>query len=461
MPLDDNQLQAWLDDLAARHRVPGVVCAISDAGRVSTAATGIANLNTGVPMTVDTAYLTGSITKVVLSTIIMTVVEEGLLDLDSPLVSYAPDVQFGADVDVARSLTLRNVMNHSSGVDTADLFVPTRPYPDGIYDYLAPMAQAVKLTDPGIVSSYNNIGWIAAEMVLRNVTGQTFHELVRDRIIEPLGMTRTVTSVPEAILNRVAVGSFLMPGGEHRPTSQFAYPDSWAAPGTTPITTVRDTLAFLLMHLRGGVSADGVRLLTLASVEAMQTPTSPDPTGPESGFGLGWRYVEAGGRRIFSHGGGSPGGTAHALISPADDFAMVAFVNSDVGMTTVHRELIDLALPHGPSPLAAPAETARDDVDLRPFVGRFRRAGEVLDIAVDDARLSVRITPVEDEKAGAMATQSDVPEFGVVPTGESSLLPADERFPGGVTALTFYEPGPAGYGLVYFGGRLSRRIAGS
>jgi CubicO group peptidase (beta-lactamase class C family) len=461
VPLDDNQLQAWLDDLAARHRVPGVVCAISDAGRVSTAATGIANLNTGVPMTVDTAYLTGSITKVVLSTIIMTVVEEGLLDLDSPLVSYAPDVQFGADVDVARSLTLRNVMNHSSGVDTADLFVPTRPYPDGIYDYLAPMAQAVKLTDPGIVSSYNNIGWIAAEMVLRNVTGQTFHELVRDRIIEPLGMTRTVTSVPEAILNRVAVGSFLMPGGEHRPTSQFAYPDSWAAPGTTPITTVRDTLAFLLMHLRGGVSADGVRLLTLASVEAMQTPTSPDPTGPESGFGLGWRYVEAGGRRIFSHGGGSPGGTAHALISPADDFAMVAFVNSDVGMTTVHRELIDLALPHGPSPLAAPAETARDDVDMRPFVGRFRRAGEVLDIAVDDARLSVRITPVEDEKVGAMATQSDVPEFGVVPTGESSLLPADERFPGGVTALTFYEPGPAGYGLVYFGGRLSRRIAGS
>jgi CubicO group peptidase (beta-lactamase class C family) len=461
VPLDDNQLQAWLDDLAARHRVPGVVCAISDAGRVSTAATGIANLNTGVPMTVDTAYLTGSITKVVLSTIIMTVVEEGLLDLDSPLVSYAPDVQFGADVDVARSLTLRNVMNHSSGVDTADLFVPTRPYPDGIYDYLAPMAQAVKLTDPGIVSSYNNIGWIAAEMVLRNVTGQTFHELVRDRIIEPLGMTRTVTSVPEAILNRVAVGSFLMPGGEHRPTSQFAYPDSWAAPGTTPITTVRDTLAFLLMHLRGGVSADGVRLLTLASVEAMQTPTSPDPTGPESGFGLGWRYVEAGGRRIFSHGGGSPGGTAHALISPADDFAMVAFVNSDVGMTTVHRELIDLALPHGPSPLAAPAETARDDVDLRPFVGRFRRAGEVLDIAVDDSRLSVRITPVEDEKVGAMATQSDVPEFGVVPTGESSLLPADERFPGGVTALTFYEPGPAGYGLVYFGGRLSRRIAGS
>lgn len=461
MPLDDSQLQAWLDDLAAKHRVPGVVCAIWDAGRVSTAATGIANLNTGVPMTVDTAYLTGSITKVVLSTIIMTVVEEGLLDLDSPLVSYAPDVQFGADVDVAQSLTLRNVMNHSSGVDTADLFAPARPYPDGIYDYLAPMAQAAKLTDPGIVSSYNNIGWIGAEMVLRNVTGQTFHELVRHRIIEPLGMTRTVTSVSEAILNRVAVGSFLMAGGEHRPTSQFMYPDSWAAPGTTPITTVRDTLAFLLMHLRGGVSADGVPLLTLASVEAMQTPTSPDPTGPGSGFGLGWRYVEGGGRRIFSHGGGSPGGTAHALISPADDFAMVAFVNSDVGMTTVHRDLIDLALPHGPSPLAAPAGTARDDVDLRPFVGRYRRAGEVLDIAVDDARLSVRIAPVEDEMVGAMATKSDVPEFGVVPTGESSLLPADERFPGGVTELTFYEPGPAGYGLVYFGGRLSRRITGS
>jgi hypothetical protein len=238
------------------------------------------------------------------------------------------------------------------------------------------------------------------------------------------------------------------------------YPDSWAAPGTTPITTVGDTLAFLRMHLNGGVSTNGVRVLSAASAEAMQTPTSPDPPGPASGFGLGWRYTEAGGRRILSHGGGSPGGTAHALISPADDVAMVAFVNSDVGMTTVHRDLIDRVLPDGPSPLAAPVGTVRHDVDLRPFVGRYRRAGEVLDVVRGDGGLRVRLETVDDEMVGATATISDVPEFAALPTGESSLVTGD-GFPGGAGALTFYEPDAAGYGLVYFGGRLSRRIDGS
>ena len=72
MLLDEGQLQAGLDELVAKHRVPGAVCAMWHAGRMSAAATGTANLNTGEPMTVDTGYLTGSITKVVLATIIMT-----------------------------------------------------------------------------------------------------------------------------------------------------------------------------------------------------------------------------------------------------------------------------------------------------------------------------------------------------------------------------------------------------
>jgi CubicO group peptidase (beta-lactamase class C family) len=87
MITDDRQLQSSLAGLVAAHQVPGAICAVWADGRVSAAATGIANLNTGEPMTAATAYLTGSITKVILSTIIMTVVEEGLLDLDEPLVS--------------------------------------------------------------------------------------------------------------------------------------------------------------------------------------------------------------------------------------------------------------------------------------------------------------------------------------------------------------------------------------
>ena len=249
-------------------------------GELITAAAGLANLNTGVPMTVDTAYLTGSITKVWATTLFMTFVEEGLLDLDVPIVSYAPDIQFGADLDVARSLTFRHLVNHSSGVDSSDLFVESRPYPEGAEDYLGPLARAGKLTEPGIVSSYNNAGWIIAELVLRRLTAKNFVQHLQQRVVERLGLRRTVFSAREAMLQRTAIGSFPASDGTPEATTQFMYPDSWAAPGTMTITTVEDTIAFLRMHLADGLLPDGTRLLSHESIQAMQTPTSPYPTGP-------------------------------------------------------------------------------------------------------------------------------------------------------------------------------------
>ena len=249
MPVSQQVLQGQLSELVAKHRVPGAVVAVWQDGELITAAAGLANLNTGVPMTVDTAFLTGSITKVWATTMFMTFVEEGLLDLDVPIVSYAPGIQFGADVDVARSLTFRHLVNHSNGVDSSDLFVKTRPYPEGVEDYLGPLAQSGKLTEPGIVSSYNNAGWIIAELVLRRLTGNDFVQHLDQRVVKRLGLKRTVFSAREAMLHRTAIGSYPASDGTHTATTQFMYPDTWAAPGTMTITTVEDQIAFLRMHL--------------------------------------------------------------------------------------------------------------------------------------------------------------------------------------------------------------------
>ena len=159
-------------------------------------------------------------------------------------------------------------------------------------DYLAPLAQSGKLTEPGTVSSYNNTAWIIAEIVLRKVTGKNFHELLEERVIAPLGLRRTVLSAREALLHRTAIGSFQTETAENRSTPKFMFPDAWAAPGATLITTVNDTMSFLRMHLAVGELMNGTRLLSTDSVLAMQTPTSPDPTGWETGFCLGWRYLE-------------------------------------------------------------------------------------------------------------------------------------------------------------------------
>jgi CubicO group peptidase (beta-lactamase class C family) len=459
MSLTQSALQGQLGELVAKHRVPGAVVAVWQDGELITAAAGLANLNTGVPMTVDTAYLTGSITKVWATTLFMTFVEEGLLDLDVPIVSYAPDIQFGADADVARSLTFRHLVNHSSGVDSSDLFVESRPYPEGAEDYLGPLALAGKLTEPGIVSSYNNAGWIIAELVLRRLTGKNFVQHLQQRVVERLGLLRTVFSAREAMLYRTAIGSFPASDGTPEPTTQFMYPDSWAAAGTMTITTVEDTIAFLRMHLADGVLPDGTRLLSHESIQAMQTPTSPYPTGPDSGLGLGWMYNQHGGARIFFHGGGSLGGVAHAQISPEDNFAMVAFVNSHMG-GPLHDDLVRLALPSRPSPLATPTGEIRRDVPLDAFVGKFSRATMRTQITRDSDHLLVQLTGVPEELVGARTElQGMVTEFRAAPISENTLVSCGELL-GGPQAFTFHEETDGAFQLMYTGHRLARRVAG-
>lgn len=459
MPVSQKLLQAQLGELVAKHRVPGVVAAVWQDGELVTAAAGVANLNTGVPMTADTAFLTGSITKIWATTLFLTFVEEGLLDLDVPIVSYAPDIQFGADVDVAKSLTFRNLLNHSSGVDSSDLFVESRQYPEGAEDYLEPLSRSGKLTEPGIVSSYNNAGWIIGELVLRRLTGRNFVDHLRQRVVALLGLQRTVFSAREAMLHRTAVGSYPENDGTHAATTQFLYPDSWAAPGTLTITTVEDTIAFLRMHLADGVMPDGTRLLSHESIQAMQTPTSPYATGPDSGFGLGWMYSEQDGTRIFSHGGGSLGGVAQAQISPEDDFAMVCFVNSSIGVPLLD-ELTQLALPSRRSPLALPTGTIRTDVPLDAFTGKFSRVTARTKITRDSDQLLVRNTGVPEELVGATPeARSMESEFRAAPISENTLVSIGERL-GGPQVLTFHEKVDGAFQLMNTGHRLARRVAG-
>jgi CubicO group peptidase (beta-lactamase class C family) len=461
MSLSQSELQAEVERLVTKHRVPGAVVARWQNGTLCTAAAGLGNLNTNAPMTVDTGFLTGSITKVWATTLVMVLVEEGLLDLDVPIMRYAPDVQFGADDEVARSLTLRHLLNHSSGVDSGVYYLDSRGYPDGVEDYRGPLARAGRLTRPGIVSSYNNMGWVVLEMILRRLTGQNFDQLLRERVIRPLGLRRTVLSAREAILHSTAIGSLPDGAGGHRPTPQFMLPDALAAAGTTLITTVEDTIRFLRLHLSCGTSAEGHRLLRPESVAAMRTPSSPDPTGRESGFGLGWRYLDRGhlehGRRILHHSGGSPGGIAGAAIAPADDTAVISYVNSFVSVP-LHAEIFELLLPAGMSPLAAPEVRIRDEVDRGPFVGRYRCTSERIDIIADRDELLVRVTPVAKERVGATVSLAGrAAEFRAAPTSDRSLISLDESYFGRRATLAFSEYDSGGYQLLFMAGRLARR----
>jgi CubicO group peptidase (beta-lactamase class C family) len=108
-------IQRALDALAARHKVPGASLAVLDGDQVIEAVTGVASLSTGVEVTPDTLFQIGSNTKLYTTTLVMQLVDQGKVDLDSPVRSYVEDLQL-ADEKAAAQIKVRHLLTHSSGI---------------------------------------------------------------------------------------------------------------------------------------------------------------------------------------------------------------------------------------------------------------------------------------------------------------------------------------------------------
>jgi CubicO group peptidase (beta-lactamase class C family) len=150
-PVGADELQAVLDELVAKHGVPGAVVGLLHGDEVAVAAAGTANLNTGAEMTPDTAFLTGSITKVWTASLLMTFVDEGIVDLDRPVATYLPHFRL-ADPRAATEITVRQLLNHSSGIDAGDYLLELGEGPAAHRRYVERLATVEQIHAPGAYS---------------------------------------------------------------------------------------------------------------------------------------------------------------------------------------------------------------------------------------------------------------------------------------------------------------------
>ena len=114
---------ARLDELAAEANVPGAVLGIWSDGQEILAAHGVLNAATQVPVTTDSVFQVGSITKIWTATMIMQLIDEGLLSLDTTVSEVLPGARLGA-ADVGGEVTVRHLLTHTSGID-GDVFTET------------------------------------------------------------------------------------------------------------------------------------------------------------------------------------------------------------------------------------------------------------------------------------------------------------------------------------------------
>src|SRR6185436_16345929 len=151
-----------------------------------------------------------------------------------------------ADPDVTKSVTIRHLLTHTSGID-GDIFTDTGRGDDCLEKYVDLLADAAQNHPLGATWSYCNSGYSLLGRVIEKVTGKTWDQAMRDRLFTPLGLTHTTTLPEEALVFAAAVGHEER-DGKQQPVRVWGLPRS-VGPAGLVTSTVSDVLAFARLHL--------------------------------------------------------------------------------------------------------------------------------------------------------------------------------------------------------------------
>ena len=378
----------WLEDnfarLVAEHDVPGATVAVLAEGRVATATGGVTSLRTNVEVDADTVFQVGSITKIWTTTLVMQLVDDGLLDLDQPLLDHLPELVIG-DMDAAKVLTTRHLLTHTAGFE-GDIFTDTGRGDDALARYVDSLTELPQLFAPGLTFSYNNTAFVVLGRLVEVLRGKPFDEVLVERIAQPLGLASVSPSPYEAILHRAATGHVADDDGAMTAAPIWALARSNAPAGSMLAMTASDLLGFVRMHLQAGTGQDAASVLSAESVEAMQTRQVDLPvlSGMGDGWGLGWELFDTDQGVVVAHDGGTIGQAAFLRAVPEQGVAIALLTNggdffglfNDVVARLLH-ELTGVVLPARPTPPAEPQH-----VDPTDYLGHY--ADTIYDIRVSE-----------------------------------------------------------------------------
>ncbi|HFE67439.1 MAG TPA: class A beta-lactamase-related serine hydrolase, partial [Chloroflexi bacterium] len=264
-----SHLEQFITRKMAEQRIPGAVVGVWQAGETRVAASGVTNVDCPLPVTADTLFQVGSITKTFTALLLMQLVEEGRLDLDATVQSYLPDFRV-ADETVSRQATIRHLLTHTAGW-VGDLFEDTGEGDDASARYVALMADLPQLASLGMAYSYNNAGFYLAGVILEAVTGRFYADLLQERVLNPLGMTHSYLKPTDVMTYCYAVGHDIQGEGEVKTLRPWALPRAVYPVGGL-ITTVPDLLRYGRFQMGNGVTESGERLLTPESMQQIHTP---------------------------------------------------------------------------------------------------------------------------------------------------------------------------------------------
>ena len=370
----------------------GISIAVMRDGRVVLArGYGTANLEHSVPVTPETVFHIDSISKNILSAVILQLADEGKLRLDDDVTKYVPEAP-----TQGRHVTVRQLINHTSGIYSFTS-LPSAANNERLElsneQVLALIKDRPFDFEPGSRWRYDNSAFYLAGMLVERVTKQDYGTYLREHIFKPLGMSSASLGYARMVVPHLASGYEVERGA--LVNTAFL---TWKLPfaGGAVCATATDLLKWQ-------AALDSGRVLTPSSLALMRTPTTL-ADGTKIDYGLGTRLGSVDGHRVVGHTG-SGGGYRTVLASFPDDHLTVAIlINTDDGSAPPAAMAADIARAalglkkHTVLDLTVPSE------ELATLSGKYDSDDGIVELFARDRKLHFRIVASHTE--GVLLRQS-------------------------------------------------------
>ena len=464
------ELETYVAETMEQFAIPGAAVAIvQDGDVVYEQGFGVREQGGSEPVTPDTLMMIGSTTKSMTTMMMATLVDDGLMDWDTPVVDILPSFAV-ADPELTQALTMRNLVCACTGVPRRDLELVFNSDELTAEAVVASLADFTFFTDFGEAFQYSNqmvatggyIAALAAEGADAEM-GPAYVDALRERVLDPIGMDDSTLSLAEASSrpDHATPHGIELTGG-YAPVAleieEFVIP---VAPAGALWSNVRDMAKYLQTELSQGVAPDGERVVSAENLTETWQPQVP--VSAETSYGLGWFIDAYKGIPLIHHGGNTSGFTSDFAFVPDADLGIVVLTNGsgtnlfNVAVRTRWLELafdqqptyqatVDFGLEQQGEQLAEVASMIGETVvreDVLPLVGQYTNPvlGDLLltlesdRLLLDAGEFQTELRPLVDESGdGEDLIATDYPTLG---------LTVEVRRDSGVLGLVITDPASA------------------
>lgn len=347
-------LRDLIEDERRRFNVPGCAVVVVAEGRVVlNEGFGLRDAERARPVSTRTVFPIASATKTFTAALCALLVEDDILSWDRPVREYLDGFAM-SDPVATEQLTVLDMLSHRSGLPRHDLLWYAD---DGDMDR-RDLIRALRYLDPNRgfreTFQYNNLLYLAAGELAGHVTGSSYEDAARGRLLEPLGMQRTTFSVDDLLADDdTAVPYVFTSSDEKAEHVPYARLDLIAPAGC--INSCTHDMAAWLMSLLGNGVGGAPPLLSPGLLSKLGTPAVPLPpdsslvVGQAVGYGLGLMVMDYCGHRLLQHGGNIDGFSSQVSFMPAEGCGVVILANRDGTMfrdvlpTLIYDRILGLA----------------------------------------------------------------------------------------------------------------------